>query len=50
MANDNRTSIKLPQDLKEKLKIIAVEQNRSVHNLIITILIEYANAHLPHRP
>jgi predicted transcriptional regulator len=50
MPNEYRTSVKLTPELKEKLKIIAAKQNRSVHNLIITILIEYVNEHLPSRP
>jgi len=50
MSTEYRTSIKLPPDLRDKLKILAEKQNRSVHNLIITILIEYVNEHLPSRP
>ena len=38
MATEGRTSIKLPPDIKEKLKKEAELQNRSVHNMIITIL------------
>lgn len=41
MAYEGRTSIKLPEDLREKLIEEAEKQNRSVHNLIITILRDY---------
>lgn len=41
MAEDTRTTLRIPADLKEKLIKKAKEDNRSVHNLIITILSEY---------
>ncbi len=41
MAYEGRTSIKIPPDLREKLEAEAKKQNRSIHNLIITILIDY---------
>lgn len=41
MSNDQRTSIKIPKELREKLQAEANKQNRSVHNMIITILLEY---------
>lgn len=39
--NDTRTTLRLPDDLKAMLKTEAKKQNRSLHNLIITILREY---------
>jgi len=41
MANETRTTLRIPNELKEKLAEEAKRQNRSIHNLIITILIEY---------
>lgn len=41
MPNEARTTLKLSQELKNKLKSEAEKQHRSVHNLIITILLEY---------
>jgi predicted HicB family RNase H-like nuclease len=41
MDNETRTTLRIPAELKEKLAKEAEEQNRSVHNLIITILQEY---------
>lgn len=43
MAQENRTSIKLPDDVREKLKEEAEKQNRSLANLIITILKDYTS-------
>ena len=41
MAGETRTTLRLPDDLKELLVEEAKRQNRSIHNLIITILLEY---------
>lgn len=41
MEKETRTTLRIPDDLKEKLREEAEKQNRSVHNLIITILREY---------
>lgn len=41
MEKETRTTLRIPDDLKEKLRVEAEKQNRSVHNLIITILREY---------
>ena len=41
MENETRTTLRLPDDLKSKLKAEAEKQNRSIHNLIITILRDY---------
>ena len=35
------TNITIPKDLKAKLELIAMEQNRSFNNLIITVLKEF---------
>lgn len=44
MKNDvTNMTLRLPNDLKEKLKEKAEAQQRSLHNLIIIALIEYAN-------
>lgn len=41
MANETRTTLRLPDDLKRLLVEEAEKQNRSIHNLIITILLDY---------
>lgn len=41
MANEPRTTLRLPDELKQKLADEAKKQNRSIHNLIITILRDY---------
>lgn len=41
MANEPRTTLRLPDELKQKLTDEAKKQNRSIHNLIITILRDY---------
>lgn len=38
-----RTTLRIDDATKEKLKRIADAQNRSLHNLIVTVLKEYAN-------
>lgn len=38
---ETRTTLRIPDDLKKRLSDEAKKQNRSIHNLIITILIEY---------
>lgn len=42
---ETRTTLRIPDDLKKKLSGEAKKQNRSIHNLIITILIEYFEKH-----
>lgn len=42
---ETRTTLRIPDDLKQLLVEEAKKQNRSVHNLIITILIEYFEKH-----
>lgn len=42
---ETRTTLRIPADLKKKLSDEAKKQNRSIHNLIITILIEYFEKH-----
>lgn len=37
-----RTLITIPRDLKEKLEKIGEDQNRTLGNLIVTVLKEYA--------
>lgn len=39
--NKTRTNLTLTKEMKEKLTIIAKEQNRSLNNLIETILDNY---------
>lgn len=43
MEKETRTTLRIPDDLKEKLHEEAEKQNRSIHNLIITILRDYFN-------
>lgn len=44
ISNDKtRTLITIPKDLKSKLEIISEKENRSLNNLIITILKDYIN-------
>lgn len=50
MSEDTRTTLRLPAELKEKLVEEAKNQNRSVHNLIITILQDYFRKRLICRP
>lgn len=38
-----RTALTIEKELKEKLEAIAKKENRSLNNLIITILQEYVN-------
>ena len=38
---ETRTTLRIPEDLKQLLIEEAKKQNRSVHNLIITILRDY---------
>lgn len=42
MGTDKKMTLRLPPELHEKLSELALDQNRSLHNLIITALIEYA--------
>lgn len=39
--NNTRTLITIPKELKKELEEIAVKENRSFNNLVITILKEY---------
>lgn len=41
MINETRSTLRLPNELKEKLKKEAKAQHRSLHNLIISILWQY---------
>lgn len=38
---ETRTTLRIPDDLKQMLVEEAKKQNRSIHNLIITILRDY---------
>ena len=38
---ETRTTLRIPDDLKQLLVAEAKKQNRSIHNLIITILRDY---------
>lgn len=37
-ADNTRTNITIPKELKKQLEKLAKEQNRSLNNLIVTIL------------
>ena len=41
MGTETRTTLRIPDELKQKIAEEAAKQNRSIHNMIITILIEY---------
>lgn len=41
MSDETRTTLRIPDDLKKQLEEEAKKQNRSIHNLIITILRDY---------
>lgn len=41
MSGETRTTLRIPDDLKKLLAGEAKKQNRSIHNLIITILRDY---------
>lgn len=41
MNNDNRTTVRIPPDLKEKIAADAKAQDRSMHYIILKILREY---------
>lgn len=41
MGDETRTTLRIPDDLKKLLSDEAKKQNRSIHNLIITILRDY---------
>ena len=43
MNDETKTTLRIPNDLKERLKVEADRQHRSLHNLIIAILYEFAN-------
>ena len=46
ISKDNtRTNITFPKDLKSQLEQIAISENRSFNNLIITILINFVENH-----
>lgn len=42
--NKTRTNITFPDELKEKLEEIAKKENRSLNNLVITILQKYVES------
>lgn len=41
--NKIRTGIVIPKDLKSQLETIAKQQNRSLNNLVVTILKDYVS-------
>lgn len=41
---NTRTSLTIPKDLKYKLEVLAKEDNRSVNNLIVSVLDRYARS------
>ena len=41
MSDETRMTLRLPNDLKQLISVEAEKQNRSIHNLIITILRKY---------
>ena len=43
---ETKMTLRLPNELKDKLKEIAEKENRSLHNLIITILIGYVEHYM----
>ena len=43
MNDETKTTLRIPNDLKEKLKAESERQHRSLHNLIISVLYEYAD-------
>ena len=45
MNDETRTTLRIPDDLKKLLTEEAKKQNRSIHNLIITILRDYFANH-----
>ena len=47
-ADKTTVIITLPIDLKEKLNELAKEQNRTLTNLVVTILIEYVKSQSRH--
>ena len=42
MNNETKTTLRIPNDLKDKLKEESERQHRSLHNLIISVLYNYA--------
>jgi predicted DNA-binding protein len=47
-ADKTRVIITLPIDLKEKLNNLAKDQNRTLTNLVVTILMEYVKSQSRH--
>lgn len=41
--NNTRYSLTIPKDLKAQLEMVAEKQNRSLNNLIVTILKNYVS-------
>lgn len=41
-----RTTLTIPKSLKSKLEVLAKNENRSVNNLIVTVLYKYVNEEL----
>lgn len=44
VSSNNRTSLKIPDDLMQKIKEKAEKENRTVHNTILTILKQHFEA------
>ena len=42
-----RTTLTIPKELKSHLEVLAKEDNRSVNNLIVTILDDYVKENMP---
>ena len=42
MNDETKTTLRIPNDLKEKLKAESDRQHRSLHNLIISVLYDYS--------
>lgn len=41
-----RTTLTIPKSLKSQLELLAKNENRSVNNLIVTVLYKYVNDEL----
>lgn len=41
-----RTTLTIPKSLKSQLELLAKNENRSVNNLIVTVLYKYVNEEL----
>lgn len=47
MYNDNRTSLRLSEELRRRIIEEARKENRTMHNMIITILLRYFSSESP---